>query len=155
MASRQEDYRLGDTTLSTAGFTQSPTGYSVDGVPVNRAFARAHQAINRKADKKHKPDKWADARADGLTFIREFHARAGIRVVPYSEAEMREVLVAAKDEFDQDGMVHSDTYMHLNTVGYDADEVIKLWTLMAKAEVNIDTDTPINTFGDNEEPDNV
>ena len=143
--------------MSTAGFTQSPTGYSVDGTPVNRAFARAHSAINRKAAKKHKPDKLAYEKAEGLMFIREFHAKAGIRVVPYVEEEMRAVLVAAKDEFDRDGLVHSDTYMKLNTVGYDADEVIKLWTLMAKAEVSVDTttDTPLNTFGDNEEADNV
>ena len=141
--------------MTTAGFTQSPTMYSIDGVPVNRSFARATAALNRKAAVKHVVDKWADAKADGLMKIRSFHARAGIRVIAYTESEMREVLVQAKEEFDSDGILHSDTYMHLGTVGYDADEVVKLWNMMAKAEINIDednTDTPLNNFGDNEEP---
>ena len=141
--------------MTTAGFTQSPTGYSVEGVPVNRVFARAYRAVNRKKAKRYKPDKWAEQKADGLLKIRAFHARAGIRVIAYTESEMREVLVAAKEEFDQDGTLHSDTYMHLNTVGYNAAEVLQLWTMMSKAEIDYGDDTPLNTIGDNEEPDNV
>jgi len=142
--------------VTTAGFTQSPTAYAIDGVPVNRAFARAARAINRKAEVKPEVDKWADDKADGLMKIRAFHAKAGIRVVAYTEPEMREVLIEAKDEFDRDGTLHTNTYMRLNTVGYDAAEILKLWNMMAKADIKIgDDDLPLNNFGDNEEPDNV
>ena len=142
--------------MTTAGFTQSPTAYAIDGVPVNRAFARAARAINRKAEVKPEVDKWADDKADGLMKIRAFHAKAGIRVVAYTEPEMREVLIEAKDEFDRDGTLHTNTYMRLNTVGYDAAEILKLWNMMAKADIKIgDDDLPLNNFGDNEEPDNV
>lgn len=144
--------------MTTSGFTQSPTAYSIDGVPVNRAFARAARAINRKAEVKPEVDKWAEHKADGLMKIRAFHAKAGVRVVAYTESEMREVLIEAKDEFDRDGTMHTNTYMRLNTVGYDAAEILKLWTMLAKAEINMgddDDDIPLNNFGDNEEPDNV
>jgi len=142
--------------VTTAGFTQSPTAYAIDGVPVNRAFARAARAINRKAEVKPDVDRWAEHKADGLMKIRAFHAKAGIRVIAYTEPEMREVLIEAKDEFDRDGTLHTNTYMRLNTVGYDAAEILKLWNMMAKADIKIgDDDLPLNNFGDNEEPDNV
>ena len=97
-------------------------------------------------------DKWADVIADGLLKIRAFHARAGIRVVPYTESEMREVLVAAKEEFDETGVLCTDTFMMLNTVGYNAAEVLQLWQMMSTAEVDFGDDAPLNTIGDNEEP---
>ena len=102
---------------------------------------------------KQKVDKWADQKADGLLKIRALHARAGIRVVPYTESEMRAALVAAKDEFDSTGTLCADTFMTLNTVGYDAEEVLQLWNMISKADINFSQDdAPISTIGDNEEP---
>lgn len=97
--------------------------------------------------------------SSGSEKIRELGLRAGVLFVPYEEYEVRQLLIKAKEEFDNDGVVATDTYMRLNLSGVDMDRVTQVWELMKTAEVNPDgieptleqlsdvsEDQPLNSF---------
>jgi hypothetical protein len=162
------------TDVRTAGFTQSSTTNSIDGVPINRKAARTHlslvsndkplarrnrrftRLINHKrvdAGARHM-DKHANAKASGILAIRTFHKQAGLLLVPYTEAEMRQILITARDEFDVQGLLSVDTEMELNIAGYDPDQLTNMWSMMKTAQVNpTGIDQPTNSFGEGEETD--
>lgn len=87
---------------------------------------------------KQRPDKKADVKARGLLKIRNFHRRANLLVIPYSPEEQREQLTAFQDEFNEDGCLAADSYMHLNIMTHgDADRVLDLWGMMNELEVDM------------------
>ena len=148
--------RRQDQLTRTAGFTQSRTGAQIDGVPVNRSTRRTHEKLTRRAISKQSTDKHADAKAAGYLKIRAFHMRAGLCLIPFTGAEMKEMLIEAKEEFEHDGVLSISTEDSLTAVGYDVAQITQLWTLMAKAGVNMDgvedviEDEPLNKFGNGE-----
>jgi hypothetical protein len=152
MTARRQDQRT-----RTPGFTQSPTAAQIEGVPVSRGFLRLHNKLTRRKSAPTVADKHAEAKASGLIKIRDFHMRAGIRVLPFSGTEMKEMLIEAKEEFEHDGVLSMSTEAKLGAVGYDVAQITQLWRLMAKAGIDMDGvedasyDEPLNRFGEGEE----
>ena len=85
-----------------------------------------------KARKKRKPK---PASPEHLRKLRSLYLRADILVVPYSEKEVKELMQKAREEYDRNGLISTNTSLELTKAGKDVLEIERLWDELKERDV--------------------
>ena len=85
-----------------------------------------------KGRKKRKPK---PASPEHLRKLRSLYLRADILVVPYSEKEVKELMQKARDEYDRNGLISTNTSLELTKAGKDVLEIERLWDELKERDV--------------------
>ena len=107
---------------------------------MRRAFERHGDVVfeeevvgkHSKARKKRKPK---TASPEHLRKLRSLYLRADILVVPYSEKEVKELMTKARDEYDRNGLISTNTSLELIKAGKNVTEIEQLWDDLKSRDV--------------------